>query len=247
MGCAAHLFLFVYKSSSRPWSLQDDACGDVSRCQAETQAWEWPGYLHWGLSALLALNMVTCEHHCQEPRAQSRSENIANNNAKHGLFWSWLCCSFFWSSFQLLCGICLLILAQASSLSSGDSDVRSRKALMFPRITDFKQTNAERNLIPSGLVKSVRNGHRVIKIRRLRPKPTLKASKRESQKMQARKMIELMLFKHLNERINNPVFSSKYPSRNPQHKTYFTSWPLHTESEFECKFKRWQITIIKWA
>ena len=202
--------------------------------------------LHSGLSVFLARTMVTCEHHCQEPRAQTRPENIANNNAIHGLFWSWLCCSFFWSSFQLLSGICLLILAQASSLSSGDSDVRSRKALMFPRVTDFKQTNAERNLIPSGVVKSVRNGHRVIKIRRQRPKPTLETSKRGSKKIQARKMIELMLFKHLNERINNPVFSSKYPSRNPQHKTYFTSWPLHTESEFEY-FKRWQIAIIKWA
>ena len=245
MGCA-HLFLFVYKSASRPWSLWDDACGDVSRCQAETQAWEWPGYLHSGLSVFLARTMVTCEHHCQEPRAQTRSKNIANNNAKHGLFWSWLYCSFFWSSFQLLSGIWLLILAQASFLSSGDSDVRSRKALMFPRVTDFKQNHAERNLIPSGVVKSVRNGHRVIKIRRQRPKPTLETSKRGSKKIGARKMIELMLFKHLNERINNPVFSSKYPSRNPQHKTYFTSWPLHTENEFECN-KRWQIAIIKWA
>ena len=134
--------------------------------------------------------------------------------------------------------ICLSVLVKASSLGygdSGDSGDRSRKALMFPRIGGFKQTNPEGNLIPSGVVKSVRNGHRVIKIRRQRPNSTIGTSTRESKKMRARKMVELMLFKHLNERINNPVFSSKYPSRKPQQKhILYHDLFAHRVSEFEC-------------
>ena len=36
----AYLFINRHPSPDLCW---DDACRDVSRCQAETQAWEWPG------------------------------------------------------------------------------------------------------------------------------------------------------------------------------------------------------------
>ena len=162
-----------------------------------------------------------CQH------LQQRSNNMVCSK-KESWFWY-----LFSSSFQhpkiLLCQICLVFSVRAASLESdarGSKDLVSGLSRFKGRVIADKQTNAKRNRIQSSVVKSVRNGHFVIKIRRQRPKFTPGKSKSKSQKTQARKMMELMLLKHLNERINNPVFSSRYPSRKQHQRSYFTSWPL---------------------